>query len=88
MKKLLFSTLLLAVLCMVNAQAQKILLWSLDVNYDKTAFKEHGPTPDWTPINFNDNKILWVHSTDKISVFTVDEKGNKITSKHHGPFKD
>jgi hypothetical protein len=50
------------------------------------AFKEHGPYAGWTAINYAGEKILWRHTSGKISLWTVNSLGNQVTYKEHGPY--
>lgn len=49
--------------------------------------KEHGPFPDWMPINYANNTILWRDAEGCISLWLVDHFENtQLSYKEYGPF--
>jgi hypothetical protein len=38
-------------------------------------------------LNYADNRILWVGDGNRISLWVVDDQGNQVSYKEHGPFQ-
>lgn len=87
MKKNLISTLLLAMILVMNLQAQRIAIRTIDANGNQTAPKMHNIAAGWIPINLSDNKVLWSNASNKILITVYDQDNNQIAAKNHGPFQ-
>ncbi len=86
-KATLGATCLIAVLhTLPTVWSQEISLWIVDAQGNRVSFKEHGPFPGWTPLNYADGRILWRDAGGRISLWVVDAEGNRVSFKEHGPF--
>lgn len=65
-----------------QAYYPQIALWRVDSNGNISNYQYDLPN-EWKPVNYADNKIILVHTSGKIDIWTVNADGAKISNREY-----
>jgi hypothetical protein len=50
------------------------------------SYKEYPSIQGWTALNYANQRILWKHTNNSISLWRLDAQSNHLSYKEYGPY--